>query len=138
MRIMKIKPMLARIKNTPVSRYLPKNCNAAICATVIEPRTNEIVVARVVQIGAIESGGRFMIYPERFHPGVADIARVGRAGHAGAASLHGTAIARSEKLPLLQREVRELIEPDEQELRALVLRYVLLALGIAEPCSAAV
>ena len=33
---MKIKPMLARIKSKPVSRYFPRNCNAAIGATVLE------------------------------------------------------------------------------------------------------
>src|SRR5207253_8003393 len=37
-KIMKIKPMLARIKSRPVSRYLLRNCNAAIRATVVEPR----------------------------------------------------------------------------------------------------
>src|SRR6266705_4438173 len=39
-KMIKIRPMLARIKSNPVSRYLPRNCKAAISATLREQRGN--------------------------------------------------------------------------------------------------
>ena len=83
-----------------------------------------------------------MIDPQRFYPGVADVARVGRAGHvranglpcplAACVCLDGAAIAAGQKLPLFQREVRQLIDADEQKLRALVLVHVVFVAAIAE------
>src|SRR6266404_4058578 len=61
-----------------------------------------------------------------------DVAGVAGAGHAREASGHGTAIARSQKLPLLQREVRELIDADEKKLRALILVDVVFVAAVAE------
>ena len=51
-----------RFQRAPVGRIVGVN------RVVIEPSTNEIVVARVVQIGAIESGGRFVIHPQMLSP----------------------------------------------------------------------
>src|ERR1700730_15912796 len=99
---------------------------------VFEPRANEIVVAGIIEITAVKSGRRLVIDPQRFHPGVADVAGIGRAGHARAAAWNRTAIARSEKLPLLQGEVRQLIEADELKLRALILVDVAFVAAIAE------
>src|SRR6266571_6475736 len=39
-RMMKISPTLTRISSRPVSRYLPRNCNAAIRATLRDRRAN--------------------------------------------------------------------------------------------------
>jgi hypothetical protein len=61
-----------------------------------------------------------------------DVAGIAGPGHARNASGYRAAIARSEKLPLLQREVSELIEPDEQELRALILVDVIFVPAVAE------
>src|SRR6266571_2595446 len=99
---------------------------------VVEPRANEIVIPRVVQFRPLKARRRNVIDPQRFDPGVADVPRVRRAGHGAKASRHGAAVARSEKLPLLQREVRELVETDEQELRALILVNVVLVAAVAE------
>jgi hypothetical protein len=38
--MMKISPMLARMSNKPVSRYFPRNCKAAMAATLREPDGN--------------------------------------------------------------------------------------------------
>src|SRR6266851_6817259 len=43
-----------------------------------------------------------------------------------------TAVTRGEKLPLLQRKVRELVNADEQKLRALVLINIALVAAVAE------
>src|SRR5260370_2475917 len=71
-----------------------------------------------------------------------DVSRVRRAGHARRNSLPSVfhvginfrraAVARSEELPLLQREVRELIDADEQKLRALVLINIVLVAAVAK------
>src|SRR6266571_166419 len=109
---------------------------------VVEPRANEIVIARVVQFRPLEARRRHVINPQRLDPGVADVPRVRRAGHARHDSLPRVlavridapraAVARSEELPLLQREVRQLVEADEQKLRALVLVNVVLVAAVAE------
>src|SRR6266704_364359 len=109
---------------------------------VVEPGTNEIVVARVVQIGALESWRRLVIHPQRLDPGVADVSRVRRARHARHDSLprvypvrvnlRWAAVARGEELPLLQSEMRELINSDEKKLRALVLINIVLVAAVAE------
>src|SRR5712691_12739676 len=99
---------------------------------IVEPRANEIVIARVVQFRPLEARRRKVINPQRLDPGVADVPRVRRAGHGAKAFRHGAAVARSEKLPLLQREMRQLVEADEQELRALVLVNVVLVAAVAE------
>src|SRR6266581_2240452 len=109
---------------------------------VVEPGANEMVVARIVQIRALESQRRLVIHPKRFHPGVADVSRVRRTGHARHDSLprvfpvrvnlHWAAVARGEELPLLQSEMRELINSDEKKLRALVLINIVLVAAVAE------
>ncbi len=76
-------------------------------------RANKRVVFGIVNLRPLESRRRRMIDPQCLHPGVTDVAGVAGAGHARNAAGHRTAIARSEKLPLVQGEVRELIEPDE-------------------------
>src|SRR5256885_14330550 len=73
-----------------------------------------------------------MIHPECFHPCVPDISWIRRASHARKTSPYGTPVARRQELPLLQREMRQLIEPDEQEFRALVLVNVILITAIAK------
>src|SRR5579859_4346639 len=93
---------------------------------------NEIVVARVVQLRPLEARRRRVIDPQRFHPGVANIAGIAGAGHARNALWNWAAIARREKLPLLQREVRQLIEPNEEKLRALILVDIIFVAAIAE------
>src|SRR6266404_9736074 len=80
---------------------------------------NKIVIAFVVQLWPLESRRWHAIDPQRLHPCMPDVAGIARASHARETFRHRTAIARSQKLPLLQREVRQLIEPDEQKLRAL-------------------
>src|SRR6266568_6221786 len=99
---------------------------------VVDARANEIVVTRIIQIAALKSRGRLLIDPERFYPGVPDVARVRRASHAAYASRHAATIAGSQELPLLQREVRELIDPDEQKLRTLILIDVILIPAVSE------
>src|SRR6202030_2454000 len=75
---------------------------------------------------------RRVIDPQGFHPGVADVAGIAGAGHARHTLWNGTTIARREKLPLLQREVRQLVEPDKQKLRALILVDVVFVAAVAE------
>src|SRR6266446_4238823 len=82
--------------------------------------------------GLLEARRRNVINPQRLDPGVADVPRVRRASHGAKASRHGAAVARSEKLPLLQREVCELVNADEQKLGALVLVNVILVAAVAE------
>src|SRR6267378_62095 len=79
-----------------------------------------------------------MIDPQRFHPSVPDVAGIARAGHARETFRHRTAIARSEKLPLLQREMRQLIKPDEQKLRALILVNVIFVATVAKASGRAI
>src|SRR5260370_29492347 len=89
---------------------------------VVEPGANEIVVARIVQIRALESRRRLVIHPKRLDPSVADVSRVRRTRHARHDSLprafpvrvnlRWAAVARGEELPLLQSEMRELINSD--------------------------
>ena len=55
-----------------------------------------------------------------------------RARHARKRARHGTAVAAGEKLPLPQREKRQLVDADEKKFRALVLVDVALALAVAE------
>src|SRR5260370_2676 len=98
---------------------------------VIDARANKFVVARIIQVRTLEACRRLLIDPQRLYPGVSHIAGVRRACHAREDSLPRiftvginlcrTAVARSEELPLLQRKVCELVDPDEQELRALIL-----------------
>src|SRR6266850_5514038 len=99
---------------------------------VVQPRANEIVVAMVVQFRALEPRRWNVIHPKRFHPGVADVSRVRRAGHLAADAACGTAVARRQKLPLLQCEVRRLIQSYEQKLRALILVNVVLVAAVTE------
>src|SRR2546425_5434041 len=40
---------------------------------------------------------------QRFYPGVADVAGVGRAGHVGKRARHRTPVAAGEELPLVER-----------------------------------
>jgi hypothetical protein len=93
-------------------------------------RANEVVLLGVVLFRAIEARWRNVIHPQHFHPGVADVSGIRGASHRRPASLHRAAIARGEKLPLLQREVRQLIDTDEQELRALILVDVVFATAV--------
>src|SRR5579859_5440860 len=69
-----------RLKGATVLRVLRVN------RIIVEPRADEVVIPRVVEIRALESRGRLMIDPQRLHPGVADVSRVRRARHARAAS----------------------------------------------------
>jgi hypothetical protein len=73
-----------------------------------------------------------VIDPQRLHPGVADVAGVRRARHAGKGSGYGTAVAAGEELPLAQGEEREFVDTDEKKFRALVLVDVRFGLAIAE------
>src|SRR5579859_6854322 len=86
--------------------------------------------------------------PTALHPGVADVAGIGSASHAGNDGLLAavgalekfdrTAVAAAEKLPLLEREVRQLVDADEQELGALVAVDVVFVAAVAEPRGRAV
>ena len=60
---------------------------------VFEIGADEIEVARVIQLRAIESRRRDVIDPQRFHPCVTNVAGVGGAGHARTAALDRTTIA---------------------------------------------
>src|SRR5271155_1686031 len=108
------------------------------CRVVFELRANEIVIAWVVQFGALVTCWGNFVHPQRFHPGVADVAGVGGAGHVAAAARHGATITRSEKLPLLQGEMRQLIDADEEEFGALILIDVALVAAISEARGGAV
>src|SRR5947207_3717948 len=107
-------------------------CIVGVYRVVVQPRANEIVFLRIVIPGALESSGRSVIHPQSFYPGMTDVSRIRRAGHARKTSRHRATIARSQKLPLLQSEMRELIQPDEQKFRTLVLINVILVSAIAE------
>src|SRR5580704_7617889 len=82
--------------------------------------------------GLLEPRRCYAINPQCFHPRVSDISRVRRARHAAAAAWHGTPVARREKLPLLQREECQFIEPDEKKLRALISVDVVLIPAVPE------
>src|SRR5260370_35041998 len=84
---------------------------------VFDARANKFVVASVVQIGALETRRRSVIHPQRLYPSVPDVSRVRRPGHVAEAIWPGTAVARGQKLPLLQREVRQLINAEQQKSR---------------------
>ena len=131
-----------RFKRAPVVSIV------RVDGVVIEPRLNELIIARIVQSALFKTRGWNFVHPQRFHPGVTDVARIGRARHAGhdlfpfvfpaRVGLRGTAIPGSEKLPLLQREVRQLVNADEQKLRALIAVNVVLVAAVAEPCGGTV
>src|SRR5208282_3349551 len=53
-------------------------------------------------------------------------------GHVGKCAGHGTPIARSEKLPLLEGEERQLVNADEKIFGALILVDVVFAFAVAE------
>jgi hypothetical protein len=99
---------------------------------VVEARANEVVVTRIVQLGTFVPWRRRMIDPQRLDPGVTDIPGVTRAGHARLTSLHRTAVARGQKLPLFQGEVRQLIETNEEKLGALVAINVIFVAAETE------
>jgi hypothetical protein len=107
---------------------------SVICVNRIvgDARANKIVVACIVKLRAIESGRRRVIDPQRFHPGVTDVAGVGRASHACAAATNRATIARREKLPLLQREVRQLVDADEKKLGALIRVDIVFVAAMAK------
>src|SRR3989442_13684359 len=88
---------------------------------VAQARGDEVVLARVVRRGVFHSRGRDVVKPRGLDPGVAGVAGIGGAGHAGECSGNGTAVARSKELPLREREVRQLVEPDKQKFGALIL-----------------
>src|SRR5258708_34459537 len=73
-----------------------------------------------------------MIDPQRLHPGMPDVAGIARPRHARKTLRDGAAIARSQKLPLLQRKMRQLVEPDEQELRTLILVNIIFVATVPE------
>src|SRR5579885_3548526 len=98
---------------------------------VAEPRANEIVLVRVVQLGPLESRRR-VVHPQGLDPGVADVAGIRRSGHARKRTRNRAAIARSEKLPLLQREVREFVNADEEKFGALIAIDVVFVAAKAE------
>src|SRR5690242_16551493 len=99
---------------------------------VFDARADEVVIARIVQIGALEARRRNFVDPQRFDPGVANIARVGGTGHAAEAVRHRTAITGGQKLPLLQGEVRQLVDADEDELGTLIAIDIVLVAAVAE------
>src|SRR5258708_1913570 len=105
---------------------------------VVDARTDKVVVAGDVQIRTVEPWRRNVIHPQGFDPGVPDVSRVRRARHVAEASGRATTIAGSQELPLLEGEMRQLINPDEQELRALILVDVALVAAITEPRGRAV
>src|ERR1700704_4500661 len=61
-----------------------------------------------------------------------NVAGVTRPRHARKASRNRTAIARSQELPLLQRKVSQLVEPDEQELRTLIAINIVLVAAVTK------
>ena len=99
---------------------------------VVDPRADKIVFAGIEQFWTLIAGGRNFIDPQRFYPGVADVSRIRRAGHVADAARHGAAIARGQELPLLEREMRQLIDADEQKFRALILVDIALIAAVAE------
>ncbi len=94
---------------------------------------NEIVVARVVLIGTIHPRSGHAVHPQRLHPGVADVARIGRSRHARLRALNAAAIPAGQKLPLLQREVRQLIDADKKIFRALVAVHIVFVVAVGKP-----
>ena len=94
-----------------------------------DARGNEIVIGGIVFAGIFHAGRGLLVNPQRFHPGVADVAGIGGGGHARKRSGDGTAIAAGEELPLAQSEKRELVDADEKKFRALVLVNVVFVLG---------
>src|SRR5207244_12714750 len=76
--------------------------------------------------------------PQRFCPGVAEVAGVGRAGHIRKRARHRTPVAAGEELPLVEREERQLVDANEEELGALILVDVILTLAVAKPRGRAV
>src|SRR5882672_1189671 len=97
----------------------------------------------VVQFRALEPRRWNVIHPESFYPGMSDVSRVCRPGHARHNSLPsvfpvgveacGAAVSRSKKLPLLEREVRQFVDANKEEFRALILVNVVLVAAITEP-----
>src|SRR5690349_3643797 len=111
-------------------------------------RANELVIVGMVEARLLVFGRRRFVDPQRFHPGMADVAGIAGSGHArddglpfvdsGSVKLNGAPISRSQELPLLQSEMRQLIDADEQKLRALVLVDIIFVAAVAEARSRAV
>ncbi len=99
---------------------------------VPDPRGNERVVAGIVFVGTLHARGRFPIDPQRFHPGVADVAGIRRAGHVGKRAGNGTSISGSEKLPLFESEESEFVDADEKKFGPLILVNVVFTFAVAE------
>ena len=99
---------------------------------------NEGVIGGIILPRTVHPRRRPLIHPKRLHPGVPDIAGVCRRGHIGSRPRNRAAIAAGEKLPLAQREVRELVNTDKEKFRALVLVDVVFACGIAEASGRAI
>src|SRR5208337_5022134 len=93
---------------------------------VFHPRAYEVVILRIVLLRPLESRRRLLVDPQRLHPRVPNVPRVRRPRHARKSSWNRAPVPRGQKLPLLQSEVRQLIYPDEQKLRALVLVNIIL------------
>src|SRR6267154_2066839 len=99
-------------------------------------RANKLVFAlvliAVVDLRPLESRRRLMVNPQRLHPRMPDVAGVASSSHGRETARNGATVARSKKLPLLQGEMRQFIEPDEQELGALILVNVIFIAAVTK------
>src|SRR5690242_20587085 len=105
---------------------------------VINPRTNKVVVARIIQISALETRGRHFVHPQSLDPSVADVAGVRGSGHAAKSVRSGATVAGSKKLPLLESEMRQLVDADKDKFGALIAVDVVFVAAVAETCRRAV
>src|SRR5579864_6704764 len=101
---------------------------------VVDPRANEVVVARIVQISALETRGRHFVHPQSLDPSVADVAGVRCSSHAAKSVRSGAAVARSKKLPLLESEMCQLVDADKDKFGALIPVDVVFVAAVAETC----
>ena len=82
---------------------------------VLNPRPHKLILVRIVKLRPLKSRRRHPVHPQRLHPRMPDIPRVRRPRHAATllpcspAYIRRAAIPRCQKLPLLQREMRQLI-----------------------------
>src|SRR5579863_1296195 len=98
---------------------------------VPDARGDERVIVRVV-FARLHSRRGLLVDEKRFHPRVPDVSGIRRARHTRTRVAHRTAIAAGEKLPLAQREMRQLVNADEKEFARLILVNIIFALRIAE------
>src|SRR5271163_4711185 len=104
---------------------------ARVDRIVGDVRANEIEIGWIVLGGIFHAGRVLLVNPQRFDPGVADVAGIRRRGHARKRAGHWTTVAAGQELPLAQREKRQLVNADEKKFRALILVNVVLVLAVA-------